>query len=110
MIGGNTTAIIQVSTSTKNSIGEDVPVWEEVQSITGWLDYRSGDAKHNVYSAKIQETTHIFIADYVPLDASVKADNSRMLVNGERYEVLLIDNPMGLNRQLEIYLKYTGGQ
>ena len=110
MIGGNTEALIQVRTTTTNSIGEQVPAWTDVQSVKGWLDYQSGDSKYNVYSAKIQESTHLFLCDYVPLDASISAENSRLIVNGERYDVLLIDDPMGLHKQLEIYLKFTGGQ
>lgn len=108
MIGGNTIAEIQVSTTTVNAIGEQVQEWETVQSITGWLDLSSGDSKHTTYNAKIQESTHIFIADYVALDA--KAENSQLVVNGGRYDVMLIDDPMGMHKQLEIYLKYTGGQ
>jgi hypothetical protein len=35
-----------------------------------------------------------------------------MVINGKRYDVLLIDNPMELDTgsQLEFYLKFTGGQ
>ena len=110
MIGGNTTGVIQVSTTTENKIGEPVPEWEDTQTLTGWLDMSSGDSRHTTYSAKIQESTHLFIADYVELDASIKAENSRMIVNGGRYDVMLIDDPMGMHKQLEIYLKYTGGQ
>lgn len=110
MIGGNVTAEIQTSTTSKNAIGEAVKAWQTVQSITGWLDLSAGDSKYTTYNAKMQESTHIFIADYVALDASIKAENSRMIVNGSRYDVMLIDDPMGLHKQLEIYLKYTGGQ
>lgn len=110
MIGGNTTAIIQVNTTTKNEIGESIKAWTDVQSIKGWLDLSAGDSKYTTYNAKMQESTHIFIADYVALDASINAENSRMIVNGGRYDVMLIDDPMGMHKQLEIYLKYTGGQ
>ncbi len=110
MIGGNTEGAFQISTATRNGIGEAVQDWETIQSIKGFLDLSSGDSKYTTFNAKIQESTHIFIADYVALDASIKAENSRMVVNGERYDVMLIDDPMGLHKQLEIYLKYTGGQ
>lgn len=110
MIGGNIKADMQIRTVTKNAIGEQVESWETVQSLTGWLDYQSGDSRHTAYDIKIQESTHIFICDYVNLDARIKAENSRMIVNGKRYSILLIDNPMEMNRQLEIYLRYTGGQ
>ena len=109
-IGGNTKAIIQVSTVTKNAIGEQVKAWEDVQTITGWLDLQSGDSRYNVFYAKIQESTHHFISDYIPLDIRITAENARMLVNGKVYDILLIDNPMEMNQQLEFYLKYTGGQ
>ena len=110
MIGGNTQGILQINTVTTNEIGEAVKEWVDVQEITGWLDYQAGDSKYTTYNAKMQESTHIFVADYVKLDASISAENSRMVVDGERYDVMLIDDPMGLHKQLEIYLKFTGGQ
>lgn len=111
-IGGNIKASIQTFTSTKNEIGEHVQAWTTVQTIKGWLDLSSGDSKYNVYHAKIQESTHIFIADYVPLNKSISAENSRMSIGGKTYDILLIDNPMelGSGSQLEFYLKFTGGQ
>lgn len=111
-IGGNIKALIQVSTTVKNDIGEHVQTWDDVQSVKGWLDLSSGESRYTTYNAKIQESTHIFIADYVQLDSRITAESSRMVINGKRYDVLLIDNPMemGTGSQLEIYLKFTGGQ
>ena len=111
-IGGNTTALIQVSTAAKNEIGELVKTWTDAQSIKGWLDLQSGDSRYTTYHAKLQESTHIFIADYVTLDSRITAETARMVINGKRYDILLIDNPMEMQRgsQLEFYLKFTGGQ
>lgn len=111
-IGGNITAALQVYTSTKNEIGENVKNWADAQTIKGWLDLISGDARHTTFHAKIQESTHVFVADYVLLDSRISAENSRAVIAGKRYEITLIDNPMemGSGSQLEIYLKYTGGQ
>ena len=111
-IGGNIKAMIQVCTSAKNDIGEHVQTWTDAQSIKGWLDLSSGESRYTTYHAKIQESTHFFIADYVPLDSRIMAESSRMVINGKRYDILLIDNPMemGTGSQLEIYLKFTGGQ
>lgn len=106
MIGGNTEAILQqVSTSGKNAIGEQTSTWTDVQRLTGWLDLSSGDSKYT-YNAKLQESTHIFLCDYVPIDR--KTADKRLLVNGVGYDVLLIDDPMELHQHLEIYLKYVG--
>lgn len=114
-IGGNITAMIQVCTGTaKNAIGEDVQTWADAQAIHGWLDLSSGDSRYNTYNAKMQESTHVFLADYVALNPEIKAETSRLLLgSGEaalRYDILLIDDPMQLHEQLEFYLKFTGGQ
>jgi len=111
-IGGNTRAVIQIRTVQKNAIGEQVPTWTDAQVIRGWLDLASGNSGYQTYNAKIQESTHYFIADYVPLDKRITAENARMQINGKVYDILLLDNPMemGTGSQWEIYLKYTGGQ
>ena len=87
MIGGNTTAALQISTTTKNEIGEGVKSWKTVNEIKGFLDLSSGDSKYTTYNAKLQESTHVFVSDWKQ-----------------------IDDPMGLHMQLEIYLQYRGGQ
>ena len=103
MIGGNTTAALQISTTTKNEIGEGVKSWKTVNEIKGFLDLSSGDSKYDTFNAKIQESTHVFVSDWKQIDASVKAENSRIVVNGEGYDVMLSDDPMGLHRQCESY-------
>ena len=111
-IGGNINAIIQVYTAAKNEIGENVQTWTDVQTVKGWLDLQAGDSKYTSYEAKMQESTHIFLADFVTLDSRITAEGARMVINGTRYDILLIDNPMemGTGSQLEVYLKFTGGQ
>lgn len=107
MIGGNIEAMLQEITEseTNNSIGEQIPEWKNVQALWGWLDLSSGDSKYT-YDAKLQESTHIFITDYVPIDQT--PNNKRLVVNGKVYEILLIDDPMGLHQHLEISLKFVG--
>lgn len=110
-IGGNKHMLLQVNMGVaKNEIGEQVIRWETIQQVTGWLDLQNGDSKYTVYDAKIQESTHIFIADYVPLAQGITAESSRAIIDGKVYDIMLIDNPMEMNLQLEIYLKQTGGQ
>lgn len=111
-IGGNIQAVIQVRTVQKNAIGEQAVTWTDAQTLKGWLDLASGNSGYQTYNAKIQESTHYFICDYVPLNDSITAENARMLIKGKAYDILLLDNPMemGTGSQWEIYLKYTGGQ
>ena len=109
-IGGNKQMQLQVSTVTKNAIGEQVEKWETIQQITGWLDLSGGDSKYATYNAKMQESTHVFVADYVRLADGITAEAARAVIDGKRYDIMLIDDPMGLHRQFEIYLQYRGGQ
>lgn len=108
-IGGNLTAELQLNTEDeRNEIGEVVPVWETVNTLTGWLDLSSGDSRYTSYDAKIQESTHIFLCDYSPLGERITAENSRLLIKGKTYDINVIDNVMEMDRQLEFYLKYRG--
>lgn len=117
-IGGNTKATFQVKTFRqdenghyeRNAMGEVVKDWQDAQEIRGWLDLASGDSRYTTFYAKIQQSTHVFIADYVPLDERINAENARMVIGGKVYDIMLIDDPMEMHEQLEIYLKYTGGQ
>lgn len=120
-IGGNIQALLQVKKSTKNNIGECISTWVDCISVWGWLDLSSGDSKHTTFYSKIQESTHIFLCDYLNLKGlptgeeenetvDITNNNARMVVNGDVYEILLIDNPMNMNEHLEIYLRFIGGQ
>lgn len=110
MIGGNTIAQLQTRTPSKNAIGETINNWNTVHNIAGFLDLSSGDSKYTTYNAKVQESTHVFISDWQLLDPKIKAENSRMVINNEAYDVMLIDDPLNLHMQLEIYLQYRGVQ
>ena len=109
MIGGNITGVIQTKSVEKNEIGESVPVWSDMQSVTGWLDMVSGSTTYATCDAKIEGSTHVFVMDHKDL-GTVTDENSRMIIKGKVYDITFIDNPMELDQQLEIYLTYTGGQ
>lgn len=105
MLGGNIGAVLQQKTESEtNHLGERIPAWSTIRTLWGWFDLSGGDSKHT-YDTKLQESTHIFITDYFPIDR--KASNKRLVVNGEVYEILLIDDPMELHQHLEILLKYV---
>ena len=110
VINGNTEAMIQIRTTTKNEIGEAVESWADVQMIIGWLDSQGGQAAYLTYSTKLEESSHVFVSDFYELDSRIKAENSRMIINNSVYDIKYIDDPMGLHKQLEIFLDYTGGQ
>lgn len=104
-IGGNIAAQYQTMTgTTKNEIGESVPQWATVADLWGWLDYASGEAGYQNWGAKAAETTHVFVCDFQALPLG----DARLICNEKTFDVLNVDNPMELNYQLEISLKYTG--
>lgn len=118
-VGGNIQGLLQVKKeSLRNAIGEREHKWVDCTSILGWLDLSTGDSKHTTFYAKVQESTHIFLCDFTNLKnlstdwvwnpfsfltgvisktdeqetVDVTSDNARMVVNGEVYEILLIDD------------------
>lgn len=106
-IRGNVTAELQVKTTTKNAIGESIEDWATSYTLRGFLDLSSGDSKRMNYNTKLQESSHIFLCNYQPLEG-VSPENSRIIINSIRYDVLLIDNVMELNEHYEISLKRIG--
>lgn len=109
MVGGNITGVIQANVTRKNDIGESVKTWVDSYVHRGWLDLQNGDKSHRNFLAPIEESTHVFLCDYHPGIYSLAGQNTRMIIKRVVYDVLLIDNPMEMNQQLEIYLRKVGG-
>lgn len=107
-IGGNIKGRFQICTTKKNDIGESEKIWEDAVTHLGWLDLQSGDSKYSNFSAKLEESTHIFLCDYNAALYALSGRDVRVIFKGFVYDVLLIDNPMELNEQLEIYLRKVG--
>lgn len=107
-IGGNITGTIQTKTTVKNAIGEAEKTWSDVASQVGWLGLQSGDSKYSNFNAKIEESTHVFLCDYKPEIYALAGRDTRMVIKGFIYDVLLIDNPDEMDEQLEIYLRKVG--
>jgi len=117
-IGGNIDLILKVEGSyKKNKIGENTPVLVDYFTLHGFLDMASTNTTHSTYNAKIQDSTHYFICDYVELptfkdsnglERKPMIDELKAVCNGKEYDVLWIDDPMELHKHLEIYLEYIG--
>ena len=129
MIGGNINLIIKIhntegkwpwnpldlenaeineNTDTFDENGSRIKDYTTIMSLFGWLDLITGDSKYD-YKAKIEDSTHVFICDYLDM-GEIDLEEAKAEVNGEEYDIKYIDNPMELNEQLEIYLKKVGGQ
>lgn len=108
MIGGNTTANIQIKTSSKNEYGALVDAWKDTATIKGFLDFTGGDGSYKSnFKGKLEETTHIFICDYNEVAQQATPTTSRLIIDNQIYDVLMIDDPMGLHKHLEFMLKYN---
>ncbi|MBQ8982708.1 MAG: hypothetical protein IJ079_03890 [Lachnospiraceae bacterium] len=108
-IGGNTTIKVQIMALSRNRIGESIASWTTEQLLTGWLDLMSEEVRYNTFSAKVPDSSHVFICDYEKLSDQIQLENSRVVdEDGLIYDIKMIDDPMKLHEQLEIYLNYTG--
>ena len=108
-IGGNITGTIQTkSSSSKNAIGEVEIKWVDAFSQSGWLGLQNGEQKRATFSAKIEESTHVFLCDYHSGIYALANQDTRMIIKGFMYDVTFIDNPDEMDEQLEIYLKRVG--
>ena len=107
-IGGNITGIIQTKTTTKNTIGEAEKTWKDAFNSIGWLGLQNGDSKHANFNAKLEESSHVFLCDYHSGIYALADQDTRMIIKGKVYDVLLIDNPDEMDEQLEIYLRKVG--
>lgn len=117
-IGGNIDLILKRKNGyIKNEIGEKIPKLVDYKTLHGFLDMSNTNTTHTIYNAKIQESTHYFICDYVELPTFIdeKGNERKATINelkaycnDKEFDVLWIDNPMELNYQYEIYLEYKG--
>lgn len=106
-IGGNISGVIQTKATAKNAIGEAVADWADACTLSGWLGLQNGDSKFT-HNAKIEESSHVFLSDYSAAAYALTNLDTRMIIKGVIYDVLLIDNPDEMNEQLEIYLRRVG--
>lgn len=112
MIGGNTELVIKVLDGSNQNFdknGKKVAEYKDVASLFGWLDLISGDSKYD-YKAKIEESTHVFLCDYIEGITDIDIEEAKAEVKGKEFDIKYIDDPMGMHEQLEIYLKLVGGQ
>lgn len=110
-IGGNTDLVLKYETFTTNAIGEQVKDWVELQTIRGFIDLMTQSKDYANYNKAMENSTHVFISDYVSIatkDENGKKRDFKAVVDGDEYDVTYIDNPMKLNKHLEIFLEKVG--
>lgn len=111
-IGGNIEAIVQVKEVAPDEYQADQVKWNDAFSKCGFLDLLDEGTNFKMMH-RVEDSDYVFLCDYfVPEFEGEKltTENSRLLIDGEIYEVKLFDDVMRLHEHLEIYLKYVGGQ
>ena len=113
-IGGNTNAIVQMCNIYRDDLGSQHRKWADVAKLNGFLDLASAGTNHGSLMKRVEESDYIYICDFFEPKSEdgqkLTTENSRILIDGEIYEVKLYDDPMNLHHHMEIYLKYLGGQ
>lgn len=109
MIGGNRSIQLLTKKVVSDALGEQVEQWVKAIELKGFLDFSNGEANY-ANNAKIAQSTDVFICDYKELGKDVKEENTRLLdlETNLVYDVLKIDDPMGMHKHLEIYLRLLG--
>lgn len=83
-----------------NEYGNNIYSWIDIGEIRGYLDFIT-IRKGQIAQKFVEDSTHVFITeDIVDLE-----QGDRLVINGKTYEINYVDNPLNLNRHLEIELK-----
>ena len=80
-IGGNTDAQLVRLKSVVNTIGESEPQEASAVTLHGWLDMTGGDSRYTAYYAKTEESTHVFVCDWVQLPENISPENCCVTAN-----------------------------
>ncbi|WP_181313537.1 phage head closure protein [Planomicrobium soli] len=91
--------MVQRQTTTSNGFGGTASTWTQHLKVDGVIDMLAGN-EVMAADALDRSSSHIMILfDIVDIKRG-----DRVIDNGEQYRVTFVDNPMNLNRQLEINL------
>lgn len=90
---------VQRFTSTDNGYGGSTQTWADHLDVEGVIDMLSGN-EVIAQDALSRTSSHILILFEI---VDIKRGD-RVLDNGDQYRVTYVDNPMNLDRQLEVNL------
>lgn len=84
-----------------DGIGGVIQEWKFHTEINGYMDMVTG-RENTTQNTFTEESTHVLVTDHANYDVT-KAD--KLVSGGIGYEITFVDDPMGIGRHLEIYLK-----
>ena len=98
---------LQTFDSQPDGMGGTTEDWTEYDTVLGYLDLITGsNQQHQAQNAIVEESTHVLITDY----RDDIHDRMRVVSAGRVYKITYVDDPVGVNHHLEIYLKFEGDE
>jgi len=99
--------VIQTRNDVDDGIGGIEEGWDYYLEVDGYLDMMTGSdlPAGNKNSAFVEESTHVLIIPDIPPEA---LDDTMLVVgsDGRTYDITYVDNPVGVDHHLEVYLRY----
>lgn len=88
-----------------DGLGGSATTEVEVSTVNGWIDLMSGTDERRNQNAFTEDSTHVLITDGYTVDMSEITDKMVVSDTTKIYQITYVDNPLGINHHLEIYLK-----
>ncbi|AIM64205.1 hypothetical protein WS105_0615 [Weissella ceti] len=99
--------ILQKKQQTPDGIGGFSHDWQKSGELLAYLDLIAGSNQPSIQNASIEGSTHILMVPDVP--EYMVTDQMRIVDTTNRwYTITYVDNPMGQNNHLEIYVTFGG--
>jgi SPP1 family predicted phage head-tail adaptor len=100
------TFVAQSRTQTDDGIGGLTATWTDAVEFNGYLDLVTGTDLNNVQNAYTEDSTHVLV---IPKYRDELTDNMRVVdASGRFYHINYVDNPVGMNHHIELYLTFGG--
>lgn len=98
--------MIQKSLEQETSIGDFVPVWSDLGTVSGYIDLLAGTDLNYAQNAIMEQSTHICILPN--LHNFEITDKMRLVDDDKYYSITYVDDPVGQHHHLELYLTFGG--
>ena len=97
---------LQVKKQVDDGIGGLVETWSNLKQIEGYLDLTMGTDLSTQQNAFTEQSTHLaVIPEY---DPDINDDMRLVDDKGRWYSITYVDDPVGVNHHLELYLNSGG--
>lgn len=97
---------IQDEVDVETSIGDYMPTWSDVGSVTGIIDLLTGTDVNTIQKAIVQQSTHVAVL--MPVPSIGITDKMRLIYGNKWYSITYVDNPAEQDHHMELFLTIGG--